>query len=405
MNIEEYMSQESVQTRLDYEFAHRCNHTLHAYIDITGDLIAGTLLSQIMYWFSADKNGRRRVRVYKDGKYWLAKRREDWMQEIRISKKQYDTAINKLIKNGFVTTAKYHFNGAPVTHITPNDKNINKAVNEWKKAVALELMEADDELSRGAMELPERVNYQNGKLPNGEVVNSPNGKLEAHNFPNGEYGNHQNGNMEVPQRGISLTDTTYSNYSTSNTPNQKTTRKSNTQRREDSNSTATSYSPYDLEDILRGIFNRTLNNEPYIENTDQKLRYGSVERNIEEIVLYFYRKYNERFGKYGLHPILKDDTFRNIIREYCVEDGVLAENYIYDTSDYKELIDLYFETDFESGTNYHLPHFMTRNVRETLYRKSREKKREYPTENYRKILPPPDFPEYDTEDYGELPFE
>ena len=50
------MNEEELKAKVDYEFSHRFNHTLHAYIDISDDLIAGTLLSQIMFWFSETKD-------------------------------------------------------------------------------------------------------------------------------------------------------------------------------------------------------------------------------------------------------------------------------------------------------------------------------------------------------------
>ena len=34
------MNEEELKAKVDYEFSHRFNHTLHAYIDISDDLIA-----------------------------------------------------------------------------------------------------------------------------------------------------------------------------------------------------------------------------------------------------------------------------------------------------------------------------------------------------------------------------
>lgn len=57
------LSQNELERKVDYIFSHRFNHTLHAYIDIAGDLTAGVLLSQIidMYFdtkFREDTNYR-----------------------------------------------------------------------------------------------------------------------------------------------------------------------------------------------------------------------------------------------------------------------------------------------------------------------------------------------------------
>ena len=133
------MNEEELKAKVDYEFSHRFNHTLHAYIDISDDLIAGTLLSQIMFWFSETKDKKRKIRIYKDGNYWLAKGREEWVDEIRISKKQYDNAIKKLKEKKFVETKLFKFNGVPTTHIRPIYENINSAIAKWKDDVSKEI--------------------------------------------------------------------------------------------------------------------------------------------------------------------------------------------------------------------------------------------------------------------------
>lgn len=101
------------------------------YVDVTatadkgnveqrGDLIAGLLLSQIIFWFLPDKDGASKIRIIKDGRKWIAKSRHDWWQECRISPKQYDRAIKILEDRGLVTARLFKFNGNPTSHITIN---------------------------------------------------------------------------------------------------------------------------------------------------------------------------------------------------------------------------------------------------------------------------------------------
>jgi len=45
------------------------------YVDMADDLVAGLLLSQIVYWYLPSKEGRSKLRVFKDGYYWIAKTR------------------------------------------------------------------------------------------------------------------------------------------------------------------------------------------------------------------------------------------------------------------------------------------------------------------------------------------
>ncbi len=47
------------------------------YVDMCGDLIAGIILGQIAYWYSSNTSTTK-LRILKEGKLWLVKRREDW---------------------------------------------------------------------------------------------------------------------------------------------------------------------------------------------------------------------------------------------------------------------------------------------------------------------------------------
>jgi hypothetical protein len=91
-----------------------------AYVDMAGDLVAGLLLSQIIYWYLPDKHGKSKLRVEKDGHMWIAKGRTDWYDEIRITAKQFDRAVKILEQKGLLTTALYRFNGAPTKHVRLN---------------------------------------------------------------------------------------------------------------------------------------------------------------------------------------------------------------------------------------------------------------------------------------------
>jgi hypothetical protein len=142
------------------------NHTLHVYIDITGDLIAGTLLSQIIYWFTPNEDGETKLRVVKSDGYWLAKKREDWWKECRITPKQYDRAIKILIDKGLVESKLFMFNGHPTTHIRPIPETINQKKSDWKREYALSLEK-------------EPTNNENSPIPpKGKIGISPKVKLE-----------------------------------------------------------------------------------------------------------------------------------------------------------------------------------------------------------------------------------
>ena len=87
------------------------------YIDVTGDLMAGVLLSQIVFWHLPDKQGQSKLSVERDGHRWLAKAREDWWDECRIAPRQMDRLLPLLEGKGLVETRTWKFSGSPTTHI------------------------------------------------------------------------------------------------------------------------------------------------------------------------------------------------------------------------------------------------------------------------------------------------
>jgi hypothetical protein len=87
------------------------------YVDIAGDLIAGLLLSQIIYWYLPGEKGETKLRVLKQGYYWIAKERNDWWDEIRITPKQFDRASNILTRKGIIVKDHFRFNGLRTVHI------------------------------------------------------------------------------------------------------------------------------------------------------------------------------------------------------------------------------------------------------------------------------------------------
>ncbi len=109
---------EDLQSLLAIErFAEDAFRVKKTYVDMTGDLLSGILLGQIVYWHLPSKDGRSKLRVQKEGKLWLAKGRADWYDEIRITPKQFDRAIKVLVEKGFIETRLFKFDGSPMVHI------------------------------------------------------------------------------------------------------------------------------------------------------------------------------------------------------------------------------------------------------------------------------------------------
>lgn len=270
----------------EYAFSHEVCLVSNALIDITEDLNAGILLSQIIYWFSPDKNGNSKIRVIKKDGMWLAKTREDWYKEVRLSPKQYDRAMKILEKKELVETSLHRFNGSPTIHVRPKWDNYNKAVAEWKKWKAEEI---------------ERENAVNSPiLPFGEIPDTP------------------NGNLQIDHCGRTITETTA--LITSNN--------TNLDNKECISETETHYTDEELSEIEENAGKWKWQSQKqyvdYIEKIMPKYiqeivhdKYGKDSQVAYNVYLkcikMFYTKYRMYNGR--LHPWYKKETLKSCIDE------------------------------------------------------------------------------------------
>jgi len=126
------------------------------YIDLAGDLIAGVLLSQLIYWFLLS-DGKSKLRIAKEGREWVAKKREDWWEECRITPRQYDRAIEVLKKKRLVVVKIFKFNGSPTIHISLEKDNILYGLNSLMKSPFLTKGENGNS-PKGKIHFPQTVN-------------------------------------------------------------------------------------------------------------------------------------------------------------------------------------------------------------------------------------------------------
>ncbi len=154
------------------------------YIDMARDLVAGVVLSQIVYWHLPNRDGQARLQVQREGKRWLAKGRADWWDECRISPKQADRALQILEARGLIEVRLFQFGKAPTKHVRILPEGFLAA---WRTELARS-SEATDEEEYLPSDFPQRVKSISTK---GRNPSSP--KVEIH----------------LPQRGKSLdTETT-----------------------------------------------------------------------------------------------------------------------------------------------------------------------------------------------------
>ncbi len=350
------MTEKEIETRVDFLSSAKCNHTPHKYIDITGDLIQGTLLARILYWFAEDKNKQRKVRIFKGGYFWIAKQRKDWWEEIRISERQYDKAIKGLEEKGFVVLAKYKFNSMPTIHIRPDYDNINDAVEKWEDELREEIIKEDSK------ELQE---YENG---NNTKCNSQGNDVKC------KTGITQESNLLT---GITNNDYSNKNYITDTTDN------SFSKEKDLSNSPQGMCNSFSREkkDTHTPKQKKPLS-EKELEQANYKMPFRACEiayrltqnkdlaNNVMQFFQYFLDERKKHTGKW--HIPLSDTTLAKVvatlIEDIKVDRGDYEDTYfslVIDepgNKDYKEVVDKYFKTKFKSKVDYSIVHFAQENV-------------------------------------------
>lgn len=160
----------------------------HAYIDIAGDLVCGAMLSRIVYWFGrSTETGKLRASLVRDGRLWIAKRRKDWWDEIRITEKQVRRATEVLVGLGLIVTKTYKFNGVPTTFISLNAAELLKRLSEWEaEAVEKAVQNSIDEDGNGTADIT----------------------IAMPGVPKGPNGYGPKGNLDMAQRAESITKST-----------------------------------------------------------------------------------------------------------------------------------------------------------------------------------------------------
>lgn len=91
------------------------------YVDVAeGDVLAGLLLSEIVYWHLPSRNGQSRLRVWHEKKQWIAVRRFDWWERTRLTPRQADRTLATLEALGLIETNVFKFDGNPTKHVRIN---------------------------------------------------------------------------------------------------------------------------------------------------------------------------------------------------------------------------------------------------------------------------------------------
>jgi hypothetical protein len=178
----EYKAQTALQQKLAAMFAANKDEISipKIYIDMTNDIEAAAVLDELLFWTLPKRGtGKTSLRVFKKGALWLAVRRKDWWDRKRLTERQADGAISKLIKLDLIEKDVFLFDGKPTVHIRMNMTVFVKLYGDKMREMAI--LEEDDNLINDLSDLYEMMGFPN------EIVNSilPNGKML--NLPNGEF--------------------------------------------------------------------------------------------------------------------------------------------------------------------------------------------------------------------------
>ena len=94
------------------------------------DFTAGYVLSRLIYWHSDDKEGRPRLRVQKEGFFWVARTYEEWFNECYLTHDEIVRVYCILEDMGLIETRVFKFNGDPTIHIRIIEDAFMAAWNE-----------------------------------------------------------------------------------------------------------------------------------------------------------------------------------------------------------------------------------------------------------------------------------
>ena len=169
-------------------------------IDAAGDLIAGILLDRIIYLLSHQMDGKTE-RIERDGYTWIARRRADWKDEIRISAKQYDRAARILERKGFIVTKTFRLGGDPTTHIRINYDVLNSNFCDWS--------------DRENGDFSSISNGNNGSETAAEKVNNEHANAVTATTPSGVNAVTER-TVDIPEKAISLNGNNNNNNLNSN---------------------------------------------------------------------------------------------------------------------------------------------------------------------------------------------
>lgn len=87
------------------------------YLTMFNNASTAIVLAQINYWYKLSRSGKPKLKVVKEGMYWLAKTSAELSAEAGLTVQKVDGAIKQLSQMGIIEVVVCRFNNLPTRHI------------------------------------------------------------------------------------------------------------------------------------------------------------------------------------------------------------------------------------------------------------------------------------------------
>ena len=95
------------------------------------DAVTALILCQIVFWSKPSKDGKTKMRVIRHGQLWIAKPRQEMLNETGVTLRQYHRAMNKLQSLGLIQMEIGRFQGKTYPHIRLQVDALKKLMETW----------------------------------------------------------------------------------------------------------------------------------------------------------------------------------------------------------------------------------------------------------------------------------
>ncbi len=86
-------------------------------VGMTGSTSEALVLSQFCYWSSTNAAGRCRLRVFRNGEYWIAKSHKELAAETGLRSRSTRCAVDRLVDRGLLVKDHFVFGGRRMLHL------------------------------------------------------------------------------------------------------------------------------------------------------------------------------------------------------------------------------------------------------------------------------------------------